>query len=114
MAKKKLDRTKAAQGPPAAKQNQGVLFETLPKNLEKMRPLVDEYLEAKAQRLAAGAIESAQKAKIIPIILAAKLTPMANGHVMFSFAGVDWDVEPTGYSLHTKTTKEPKAKKAKD
>lgn len=90
------------------KAKEALLFETLPKSLEKLRPLIDGYIEAKEQRQASGKIEVEYKQKMIPIILKAKLVPREDGHIAFTFADVEFDVEPTGYSLHTK-----KAKKAK-
>ena len=90
---------------------QQMLFETLPKSLEAMRPHMDEYLEAKAQRQAAGLVESEKKKTIMDIILKAKLKARDDGHVVFTFGGIEWDVEPTGFSLHTKKAKDAKPEK---
>lgn len=82
------------------------LIDVGPTNIKKIAPHVRAYKAAMKQRMESLAIEIKEKGLILALVLEAKLTPLPNGHIKFVCEGIDIDIEPRDFVIHTSTHKE--------
>jgi hypothetical protein len=102
MAKKKTSKKTAGKG------EQMPLIDVGPENLKKIAPHVRKYKAALAERMTALKLEIAEKVNILALVLEAKLKPLPNGHIKFTCEGIDIDIEPRDFVIHTSQHKEKK------
>jgi hypothetical protein len=84
------------------------LIDVGPENLKKIAPRVRAYKAAMEQRIESLKVEVDEKGKILALVLKAKLKPLANGHIKFTCEGIDIDIEPRDFVIHTSMHKEKK------
>lgn len=106
---------KAKQAKESKKKSVGVpvgaqipLLDTGPKNIKKIAPHVRVYKAAMKQRVESLAVEIREKGLILALALEANLIPLPNGHITFTCEGIDIDIEPRDFVIHTTTHKEKK------
>ena len=100
--KKETKKAKAGTG------EQLPLIDVGPKNLKKIAPHVVKYKAAMKARQASLKIEVEEKQEILALVLQAELKPLPNGHITFTCEGIDIDIEPRDFVIHTSTHKEKK------